>query len=761
MNSIKILSTLLSFLLLLYIPAFGQGKLMLVGGGAEDDASDSPNWSNTPYRWAVDQTGNSKVAVIAFNESDLSDFLPNYFKALGATEAINLAINTKEQANSQAIYDQLMEYDLFFFKGGDQSRYYNTYKDTKVEEAIVDKFQEGGVIAGTSAGMAVLSEVIFTAESGSIFPDQILEDANHPDLILKNDFAGLLPGYIVDTHFMERGRFARLMGFMGHWLESTDEKMDGIGVDDQTALCIDEDLIATAYGNGAVSIYSLGDFSVENNRPVADSIYSAHLLHGKSYDLKSHQLLSDYENESSSSMMGEDMDYTVFLSGSAPISENQGLLTDLSTYINTPIVIIGSNNSSVTDSYYEHFINEGHTVYRVNSNSPGDACAEAALRNNIKSSQAFVFADNNATLLLSFFNGHPTGQTVREQLIKTGNTLAFLGEDSKYAGYSFVTNNTEDELNAFYGDLEFEEGLKLLQTTTVMPDTYDPNSTDFYENNTASVQYAMLENRLRFGLYLNRGSYVKLYQENGVNYLKSQGQYSSILMSNDSETGSLGTQPVNSSGDIRTVVGFNQMSYAFLGSQPYKVGTPTAQEQPNTEVELIGPSNIEADVNVEDHSITISWAYTGSGIDGFTIERSTNGNAFEEIGSSSASELSYIDNTVTLENSYQYRVSAFQGERQSCYSPNTALLSVTGLISENPWGLTFANPTQGDYFTLKGLKGRSFNIALYTVDGKQVYSNPEYREGELIPISGLQKGLYLMKVYHQEREASYKIVFGD
>src|SRR5690606_14385596 len=131
--------------------------------------------------------------------------------------------------------------------------YYNNYKDTKTTQAVVDKFQEGGVIAGTSAGMAILSGVVFTAENGSVYPDEALQDFTDTGITLADDFLPLFPGYLFDSHFTERGRIGRLLPFMGNWYINRGKKITGIGVDDRTAICIDENKNGYVFGTGSVS----------------------------------------------------------------------------------------------------------------------------------------------------------------------------------------------------------------------------------------------------------------------------------------------------------------------------------------------------------------------------------------------------------------------------------------------------------------------------------------------------------------------------
>jgi hypothetical protein len=109
-----------TFLAILFVNVLSaqNGKLLLVGGGGEEEGG----WSNPPYTWAINNSVNKKVAVISFTTQ--TTWLPNYFLSLGAVAAKNFTIDASN-ANLQSTYDSLMNYDVFFIKGGDQYNYYN------------------------------------------------------------------------------------------------------------------------------------------------------------------------------------------------------------------------------------------------------------------------------------------------------------------------------------------------------------------------------------------------------------------------------------------------------------------------------------------------------------------------------------------------------------------------------------------------------------------------------------------------------------
>lgn len=136
------------------------------------------------------------------------------FTSLGA-EAVGIVVD-ESNADSDETAKVLSAADVLFIRGGDQSRYVNWWKGTATETAIKSVFDRGGVIAGTSAGCAILGEVAFDAKVGSLSSEEALTDAQHSNITLTRGFLGLVPGVIFDTHFGERSRLARAVVLLAH-----------------------------------------------------------------------------------------------------------------------------------------------------------------------------------------------------------------------------------------------------------------------------------------------------------------------------------------------------------------------------------------------------------------------------------------------------------------------------------------------------------------------------------------------------------------
>ena len=564
----------------------GQGKLMLVGGGSETEGG----WSDTPYGWAVENSINKKVAVISYSVED--DFIPNYFISLGALVASNIKIDSRAVADLQQTYDQLMQYDVFFFKGGDQSIYYTYFKGTKTQQAIHDKFQSGGVIAGTSAGMAILSGVIFTAESGSVYPDESLRNFRQNKIKLKDDFLSIFPTYLFDSHFTERGRIGRLLPFMARWFIDRGELLTGIGVDDRTSLCIGSDKVASVFGTGSVSIYETNNMAFGDylSKPLADSVHVVQLLHGHSYDLANRAIVAGPNDELITNE--ETGNYTVIVSGSEGISTNTSFLNYLINNTGNPqdtIVVVTAPGGAST--FIQKLSSLGIFYWLVETNISANDDSQFELRNSIRRSRKVLFVENDDNKLFDFLEEGGTGQLLRTHIVRNNMVTAFVGEDSRYAGKEFTTNHQSDQYAAYYGRLKFKKGLGLLQSSIIMSNTYDASTTDFYENTTAGVTYAMMADTARFGIYLNRNSYAVCAPIDGRIFWKASGDLSTLIIVNQGTTYSFAEQQVNSSGQSRQYVGFSSAHYALLnGNELLFAGTsqPSVDETYKFETTIVG-----------------------------------------------------------------------------------------------------------------------------------------------------------------------------
>ena len=245
-------------------PVVGPGIVVLAWGGSEGDQGDAESWSARLYGALMeggDVTGDGLVRVVVLSTAAESDWLPSYLEWLGADEAFNLQVASRQDAEAPGLGARLAAVDAAFIKGGDQGEYYDLWNDTALElglRALVE--QRGGGIGGTSAG--AMSQAGFALAGGQdLVALDVLEDACTPWLDdasdggsgVHDDFLGFVPGVVIDTHFTQRGRLGRLAGAMARALdEGAPAALLGIGVEQKTGLVIRAGQ-ARVVGVGAVS----------------------------------------------------------------------------------------------------------------------------------------------------------------------------------------------------------------------------------------------------------------------------------------------------------------------------------------------------------------------------------------------------------------------------------------------------------------------------------------------------------------------------
>jgi cyanophycinase len=130
--------------------------------------------------------------------------------------------------------------EAVFIAGGDQSNYIRYWKDTPVEDAINFVAAKPAPIGGTSAGMAVLGEYVYSAESEESLTSAVaLADPYAPDLTLARGFLALpgLENVITDQHLQERDRIGRTIALLSRLqADGWSARPRAIAADRETAL---------------------------------------------------------------------------------------------------------------------------------------------------------------------------------------------------------------------------------------------------------------------------------------------------------------------------------------------------------------------------------------------------------------------------------------------------------------------------------------------------------------------------------------------
>jgi len=194
-----------------------KGTLVIVGGGK------MPAAVRDEFITKAGGADKAKIVVIptasesADNEKEHASYLQQWKDATVADVKL-LHTRDEKTANSPDFVKPLTDATGIWFSGGDQSKLTKVYAGTKVLEAIKKRYADGAVIGGTSAGAAVMSDVMITGGT---------------DEATTAEGFGLLPGTVVDQHFTQRKRQKRLAGVL-----AKNPKALGIGIDESTAVVV-------------------------------------------------------------------------------------------------------------------------------------------------------------------------------------------------------------------------------------------------------------------------------------------------------------------------------------------------------------------------------------------------------------------------------------------------------------------------------------------------------------------------------------------
>jgi cyanophycinase len=256
--------------------ADGHGYIIPVGG-AEEKIGDV----TILRRFASLCGSDCRIAIIP-TASELSDTGSRYetlFHELGAAQARSLPIQTRADAERQELLDILDESDGIFLTGGNQLRLSSTIGGTLLADAILDRFQHGAVVAGTSAGASAMSShMIAFGASGATPKHRMAQIAAG---------LGVLPGVIVDQHFQQRNRLGRLLSLIAQ-----NPSLLGLGVDEDTAGVVGPDHIMEVIGRGSITVVDgsrseTDAWEIKGHRPLMISGVVLHSLPaGYRFDLR-------------------------------------------------------------------------------------------------------------------------------------------------------------------------------------------------------------------------------------------------------------------------------------------------------------------------------------------------------------------------------------------------------------------------------------------------------------------------------------------
>ncbi|CAN5614468.1 cyanophycinase [soil metagenome] len=220
------------------------GGHLLVIGGAEDKYNERRILRK--FLELTGRDGNETNILIVPVASDFPEFAADIyvqaFRRLGITNPRVLRATSRQDVFAADADELLDGVNGVFITGGDQMRLVSLLGGTKFSQRLRQVASETGIVlAGTSAGAAGMSTSMIVRGDATPHP--------HKNSVKLSPGLGFLKNIIIDQHFTERGRISRLITAVSYNPYNL-----GIGIDENTAIILDNEGILEVFGDGAVTI---------------------------------------------------------------------------------------------------------------------------------------------------------------------------------------------------------------------------------------------------------------------------------------------------------------------------------------------------------------------------------------------------------------------------------------------------------------------------------------------------------------------------
>jgi cyanophycinase-like exopeptidase len=231
--------------------------LALVGGGGR---------CNAAYRWLIQLSGGGDFVFLTtdvYSEQEDDQFFADMQQLAAVDSITTLTVNSRALADAVEVETAIRNAELLFIDGGDQTKYYNLWKGTRLQGAVQYFLQtKKAAVGGTSAGMAVLSSLTYIPLNQGVTSAEALGDPFHVNMnSIKSDFLTMpfLTRTISDTHWSERDRCGRTVAFLARIITdnlATFQSARAIACDERAAVCIDGNAQAVVFGRSAADDFA-------------------------------------------------------------------------------------------------------------------------------------------------------------------------------------------------------------------------------------------------------------------------------------------------------------------------------------------------------------------------------------------------------------------------------------------------------------------------------------------------------------------------
>jgi cyanophycinase len=282
----KVLALFFGVFMVIFLSSCSQtkGYLFVIGSGR-------PEGIMRKFVEHAEKSNSGKIIIFPMSSSEPNEsgqWHVEELKKFGAQE-VEYHVLTREESLKEESTKILDNVGGIYFSGGDQTRLANALVDTPIHRRLLEIYENGGVIGGSSAGAAVMSEIMITGEekrdveSGHEF--EIIKASN----IVTEEGFGFMKTAIVDQHFVRRKRHNRLIS-----LVAENPRLLGIGIDEGTGIIVKPDDTLEVAGGRSVIIYdaSKASINIEVDQTISGYNLVMHILKaGDCFDLKARKVL--------------------------------------------------------------------------------------------------------------------------------------------------------------------------------------------------------------------------------------------------------------------------------------------------------------------------------------------------------------------------------------------------------------------------------------------------------------------------------------
>lgn len=263
------------------------GTAIVIGGALKTD-------NDAVWQRVVDEAGGAgaRIAVFATAAANPERSAAQIVAALNRRGAVAEAVPVAPRLPGADLAANLADPALIarvagsrgvFFSGGAQELIVDTLapggEPTAMLRAIRQVFEEGGVVAGTSAGAAIMSRMMFRDAQDNL---QILKGQWRERREYDRGLGFVGPDLFIDQHFLKRGRIGRMLPAMRALGYRT-----GIGVEENSAIVVKGSEVEVIGARGALLV-DLSQATQDARQPLFNlrGALLSYLDRGDRHDLK-------------------------------------------------------------------------------------------------------------------------------------------------------------------------------------------------------------------------------------------------------------------------------------------------------------------------------------------------------------------------------------------------------------------------------------------------------------------------------------------